>query len=381
MKQKLHIVIGADIVPTKSNLKYFINAELDKLIDTDISACLAGADYIAMNLEVPLTDAVKAIAKCGPCLIAPTATVAGLKKINPFFYTLANNHILDQDVQGLKSTIRVLYEHGIAFAGVGNNLGEAWKPHIVKLNDVKIGFYCCAEHEFSIATETTPGANPFDPLESFDHVKELKKECDLVIVLYHGGKEHYRYPSPWLQKVFHKFADCGADYVIAQHTHCIGCEEKYKDSTLIYGQGNFLFDYSESDFWKTSLLIDIKVEKGKFSTDYIPLVKYGNMVCKAQGVVAEEILKNFYYRSQEIMKDTFIAENYYKFANQQRGIYFTGFSGLIGRLFMIRVINKLTRYKFMDFLYNKNILPEIDNMLECEAHRELAIAVMKSEKK
>ena len=33
------------------------------------------------------------------------------------------------------------------------------------------------------------GANPFDVLESFDDVEALKKTCDYVIVLYHGGKE------------------------------------------------------------------------------------------------------------------------------------------------------------------------------------------------
>jgi len=54
--------------------------------------------------------------------------------------------------------------------------------------------YTCAEHEFTIATENTPGANPFDPLESLDHIQELKSKCDFVLVLYHGEKAHYRYP-------------------------------------------------------------------------------------------------------------------------------------------------------------------------------------------
>ena len=65
---------------------------------------------------------------------------------------------------------------------------------------MKIGIYACAENEFTIATDTTAGANPFDPFESLDHIQNLKRSCDYVIVLYHGGKEHYRYPSPYLQK-------------------------------------------------------------------------------------------------------------------------------------------------------------------------------------
>ena len=62
--------------------------------------------------------------------------------------------------------------------------------------------YACAEHEFSIVSDKRPGADSYDPLESFDHVAKLKKQCDFIIVLYHGGKEHFRYPSPDLQKAF-----------------------------------------------------------------------------------------------------------------------------------------------------------------------------------
>ena len=95
---------------------------------------------------------------------------------------------------------------------------------------------------------------------SFDHVRELRNNCDILIVLYHGGREHYRYPTPELQRVFHKFAECGADVVIAQHTHCIGCAEEYQGKTLIYGQGNFLFDNSDIEEWQTSLLVEVQYD-------------------------------------------------------------------------------------------------------------------------
>lgn len=45
---------------------------------------------------VPITDKRN--------LIAPTCTINGIKAFNPSLVTLANNHILDQDEQGLKST-------------------------------------------------------------------------------------------------------------------------------------------------------------------------------------------------------------------------------------------------------------------------------------
>lgn len=195
------------------------------------------------------------------------------------FLTLANNHILDQGAQGLASTMQTLDAAGIAYAGAGHTRAEARKPWIRQVGDQKIGIYCCAEHEFSIAPPDSPGANPFDPLESFDDVASLRKDCDYLIVLYHGGKEHYRYPSPNLQKICRKFVRAGANLVVCQHSHCVGCKEDYQDGTIVYGQGNFLFDDSDSEFWQTSLLLSV-TDSG---VSYLPLVKRKNTVRLAHG--------------------------------------------------------------------------------------------------
>ncbi|MFP3360883.1 CapA family protein, partial [Planococcus sp. SIMBA_143] len=85
-----------------------------------------------------------------------------------------------------------------------------------------------------------------------------------------GGKEHYRYPSPYLQKICRKFVEKGADIVICQHSHAVGCFEEYHNSTIIYGQGNFVFDNSNIEFWQTSILVDINIKDG-ITIDYIPI--------------------------------------------------------------------------------------------------------------
>ena len=226
------ILIGADIAPTVTNQYIFENAQMEKIVDEGIRTVFSKAGYRIFNLEVPLTDLEEPIKKCGPNLIASTASVVGLKQLGIDFLTLANNHILDQGEKGMWSTTEQLDKAGIAYAGVGRNPVEAARPYIVELDRKKIGIYCCAEHEFSIVSEKQAGANPFDPLESLDHIAGLKTMCDYVICLYHGGKEHYRYPSPNLRKTCRKIVEKGADLVICQHTHCIGCEEKWLDGTI-----------------------------------------------------------------------------------------------------------------------------------------------------
>lgn len=367
----MSILIGADIVPTKNNVEQFNKGNAEFLVGDELLKILNDADYRIFNLEVPLTDVCSPIDKCGPNLIAPTSTINGYKSVGVDFVTLANNHILDQGEQGLRSTCDLLRKNNIAYCGVGNNLSIAKAPYIFKFDGKKIGIYACAEHEFSIATEDSAGANPFDPLESFDHVSALSQEADYVIVLYHGGKEHYRYPSPNLQRVCHKFIKSGADLVVCQHSHCIGCEEKYLGGMIVYGQGNFLFDDSESEFWQTSILIQIDND---FQITYIPLVKKGNGVRLASENDLNKILKGFFDRSEEIKTDGQIENKYNEFSRRMIDGYLLKLSGT-GKSFVFRVMNKLTKQKYGKWKikrrFKKQDLLAILNIVECEAHREL----------
>ena len=372
------ILIGADIVPIGKNIELFAAGERAELIGADLEKIFDGADFICMNLEVPLTDKVTPIKKCGPNLIAPTKTIAGLKKINPYFFTLANNHIMDQGEQGLFSTMKLLSEAGISFAGVGKNLDEASQPFIVQIKNFRVGIFCCAEHEFSIAGKNSAGANPFDPLESFERVRELKNSCDRVIILFHGGKEHYRYPSPLLQKIFRKFAKSGADFVIAQHTHCIGCAEIFGNSHLIYGQGNFLFDHSKSNFWQTSLLIQLELSEAGDDVKYFPLRKTSEKVRLAKDADAEKILLDFQTRSREILQPDFVEERYKKFADEMAFDYFQRFSGRFGQSLFLRALRKFFYKNLFGLFQNEKSLLSIQNVLDCEAHRELATQALKS---
>ena len=294
-----------------------------------------------------------------------------MKKLDIDLFTLANNHIMDQDVQGLESTIKVLTEKGIDYVGAGNTLLETQKPYIIEKDGTRIGIYACAEHEFSIAEEDKPGANPFDPLESPDHIAELKQHCDFVIVLYHGGKEHYRYPSPNLQKICRKMCEKGADLIICQHTHCIGCEEKYNNSTIVYGQGNFLFDASDSEFWRTSLLVSVDTEAKRI--EYIPLEKREYGVAFSEDI---QILKDFYKRSEQIKNPEFIQKKYSEFAQSMRQGYIGTFAG---RSWLFRIINKLCGHRLKKKISEKRKLA-IRNYVECEAHRELLLEGLKEKR-
>lgn len=375
------LLIAGDTVPTPSNYALFESADLGALVGKEIESLIAQADFFILNLETPLVDKDTPIAKCGPNLRAPTSTVPGLQAMKPGLISLANNHIMDHGKQGLLSTLKVLKQAKIAFTGVGSNLKEAATPHIIDVEGRRIGIYSCAEHEFSIATDNAPGANPFDPLCSLDHIIDLKNICNHVIVLYHGGKEHYRYPSPNLQKTCRKMVDKGADLIICQHSHCIGCKEEYRGATIVYGQGNFIFDHSESEFWQTSLLINVNLRKEDgISVIYYPIIKDKNVVRLANDDEATMILGGFISRSEEIKQPGLIATNYKEFAGQMLPTYLMAFSGSRRNL-LFRAFNKLSGCKFQELVmkrkYGEIQRLAIRNFVECETHNELCITALK----
>lgn len=368
----MSLIIGADIVPTIENSLHFKNGNVEALVGDGLLDVLQKADYRVFNLETPLTDDDTPIDKWGPALRADCTTITGIKKLGVDLFTLANNHIMDQGGTGLTSTIDLLKKNEISYLGAGENLEQTRKTFIKNIKGKRIGFYACAEHEFSIACENKAGANPFDALESFDHVVALKAECDFVVVLYHGGKEYYPYPSPLLQKVCRKFVEKGADLVVCQHSHCIGCEEKYANGTIVYGQGNFIFDDCNSPLAEHSLLIKIEDD---FSIDYLPLVKIANGVRLATGKDSKKIIDAFKNRSAQIKEEGFVEKEYAKLASSMLQNYLLICSGFRHRK-ICRILNRLTHgwvIKKLTSAYSKDELLELRNFIECEAHRELWI--------
>lgn len=368
----MYIIIGADLVPTDSNIRNFISGEMEGIISAELKRVLNEASYRIFNLETPLSDFENPIVKCGPNLHSPCLAINGYKAIGTDLLTIANNHIFDQGIEGFNSTISVLIDAGIHYVGGGDSINSASQPFLFEFAGKMIGVYACCEHEFSCATDSSPGANPFDPLYSFDTVQELKNNSDYVIVLYHGGKEHYRYPSPQLQRICRRFAEKGADLVLCQHSHCIGAIETFADSTILYGQGNFLFDRSESEFWKTGLLVKLD---DSLNVSLIPIVKNKNGVSLPDKEEELHIINDLFLRSNEIINPDITKKKYDDFASKMTDYYLGSFKGKERLLF--RIINRLTKNRLrkyvLDRKYEKDELLHLLNHLSCEAHIELVI--------
>ncbi|WPR77826.1 CapA family protein [Algoriphagus sp. NG3] len=208
----------------------------------DFSEILQSSDFNVFNLEAPILRGGFPIKKVGPVLKNSPELIHFLKKNNLNIASLANNHIMDFGDEGLNSTLKLLRDAGLLTVGGGEDQNQAEQPLILEKESLKIGVINAAEHEFSLAKGSQGGANYGEILNLYYQIKSVKNIVDWVVLIYHGGNEHYPLPSPRLQDYFRFFVDAGADVVIGHHQHCHSGYESYGSGLIFYGIGNFIFD-------------------------------------------------------------------------------------------------------------------------------------------
>ena len=371
----MRILIGGDFAPTKANFDLFEQGAAETLYGKEMLDYLEKFDYRIFDFETVFDGAGAPIQKHGPLITTPATCMPGIDAIHPNLFVLANNHAANLGREGIEHTKSLLAEHGISCVGAGIDLADASKPFYVKDGDLTIGFYACAEHEFNAAGADVAGVNPYDPLVTFDEVREAKRHCDQLIVFYHGGMIEYRYPLPGERRVFKKLVDCGADIVVGQHTHCIGCSEVYKGKTLLYGQGDFFFARPTNNEYRFSgLLLEVDVNKESLTVGYDVRVKPQDTIRMATPDEKEQILGSFEARGREILDEKRFAEIYEAQLEEKKPFYLERLLGKYGRSLVYAACNRLTggRYRHSKLArsFGKQDWLTIDNWISCETHRE-----------
>ncbi len=346
-------LIMGDLSPTQTTNPLFEKEDIDALFEDTLSL-FEGNDINFVNVECALTDSDKEIRKFGPGLKAAVKTAKVLKTIGVNYCSLANNHIFDYGIKGIRDTMKALDENGIVYTGFGDTYQDSRKNLIIEKDGEKVCFVAVCEHEYSYALPDRMGARPYDEYDTIDDIREAKAMCDRVIVIYHGGKEQSRYPSPRLRKICHAMVKNGADVVLCQHSHCIGCYEKVGQSHVLYGQGNFHFvkgvDGNPPEGWDT--LLAVKYDTVSNEIDFIPVNNTDSGITLSKGDTAIEIMNGFHKRS-ESLKDGSWIDGWHRFCMEKKELY---------ESVILRACNddnvELNRQRFAHYL-------------DCEAHLDV----------
>jgi hypothetical protein len=328
----------------------------------------------SVNLESPLIQKVFPISKVGPNLGHISKHADALQDFD--LIGLGNNHILDHGEEGLAHTINLLDNANIQHVGAGKNLNEAGAPKIVNLGDIKIGFINWCHREFCIATDDSAGAFPIDIIKGTKIIKDLKLKCDFIVLFYHGGIEHFAYPSPRQREICHYLSSIGVDLITCQHSHIIGASEKYGDSFILYGQGNYLFESDTNlPHWNKGLMLEADFELGKpVKVNMIPISNRHKNVIKP--VIVDGVLGHKLLQSQMELSENLLTSKYHliwdEFSQRTSINLMHEFIpiGRIGRKLLKST--GLLRSKYFDDFRLRLI-----NKIECEAHVEPFVSGLK----
>lgn len=215
----------------------------------NVQSLFKESDLNLCNLEVPITVQSDTFPGKTFHFKIPPEFVKILQLLPIHYVTLANNHILDYQEDGLFETMETLQKAGIAFSGAGANLSLASQPAIIKKNGIKIGIIAAGAifPKGFWATDSTPGI--FFPWKKrlLNMVDSTRKVVDLLLVTFHWGAEKKETPKQYQISLAHQVIQHGADLVWGHHPHVIQGIEFYRGKPIFYSLGNFIFaSYSKS---------------------------------------------------------------------------------------------------------------------------------------
>ena len=360
------IIVAGDLCP-KDRIALLFEKECFTEVFEEIKPVIERSDYAIVNLEAPIVEgSAHPIKKSGPNLKCSNKVIEAIKFAGFGCVTLANNHLNDYGEEGVLNTIKELTFNNIDLTGAGCDLNEAGKILYKNVLGEKIAFVNCCEHEFSIASDSSAGANPIDPINQYYVIQEAKRNSDKIIVIVHGGVEHFQLPTPRMVKTYRYFIDVGADVVINHHQHCYSGYEIYKGRPIFYGLGNFCFDWEgkRNSKWNEGYMVNLNTKDLSF--DLIPYYQ-----CNAQAKVClmqENMQKTFF---ENITMLNGIISNHEELNRQFNEFAVSTMSGF----------NPFHPYTnpYLCALYSHGLLPSfvsdkklliLQNKMLCESHKE-----------
>lgn len=235
---------------------------------------------------------------------------------------LANNHIMDLGTDGFHSTWETLQNEGIRIIGV-NDKPELLKYVVIEKQGIKFGFLGYCNDGVNIP-EKRVWINRIEISNIIRDIKNIKSQCDFVIVSLHWGTENVFYPSPEQIKLAHRIIDVGATVILGHHPHVLQGLEQYKHGVIAYSLGNFQFN-PKASYSKTndSLILCLDFNKEKLENYHIIPVEIDEEFAPTlSGEAKNKKILSFIEAISEPIKNGRLTENWW--FEQIAGEYLSG---------------------------------------------------------
>jgi len=283
----------------------------------DVRPFLDASDLRIINLECAITDNEQPWTRTPKVFHFRTqpSAIETLRTARIDACSLANNHTLDFEEQGLLDTLEHLDAAGIRHAGAGRNREEAADPAILTVpadhtRRVALVAYTDNEPPFAAGTDR-PGTNYLPVSLKPDVLRRVERAVsdvremgvDTVIFSNHWGANMVQRP----REIFRRFAraviDRGVDIYYGHSAHIFQGVEIYRGKPILYDTGDFIDDYTVDPRLRNdwSFLFQVSVEEGTLERlDLTPVKLSYARVDLATGGEREEILDRMERLSAEM---------------------------------------------------------------------------------
>lgn len=252
----------------------------------NLEMCLSGADD-ALDVKRPVTDRP-------PWMQSDPSMVEALTSVDLSAVTTANNVTSGETT--IRSSLRVLDDHGILHTGSGANRADAHLPAVLQADDGTriglLGYTCPTYPKGHVANETDAGVAAVRCLTAYQpnhrvlempgvspvvrtwpepedlavmeaEVRALRDEVDVLVVYFHMGVSLREDLAEYQTIVARAAVHAGADAVFGASAHVPQAIEVYQGVPIFYGMGNFAFDWWFMEAHRTGLFVECDIRGGR----------------------------------------------------------------------------------------------------------------------
>jgi poly-gamma-glutamate synthesis protein (capsule biosynthesis protein) len=248
-EDRVVIAVGGDVLPESSwegpqDVFHFLDG---------MRAQFAQADLVFVNLEEPITrcqqvtpfkSQSEVAAKRDYILKArnPQIPIA-LKQAGVGLVGLANNHMMDYALAGLRDTLNAFHQAELSVVGAGFKLDAEW-PFIFQKHAQRVALLAFSDvvPRNSGATETHMGiASAKDERALVNAIRRARRRADFVVLMMHWGGQGSHLILPRQRQLARAAVEAGSDVIVGMHPHVLQGIEYIGHVPVLYSIGNLAF--------------------------------------------------------------------------------------------------------------------------------------------
>ena len=156
--------------------------------------------------------------------------------------SLANNHTMDKNEQGILYSNQFWSEQDVITAGTYSDAESRENIPVHEINDIKYAFlsYTIGTNGIPVPAGKEYLVSIYSDEQAEQDILKIKDQVDVIIVAMHWGVEYSHVPNNQQKHIVKHLSKLGVSLIIGAHPHVIQPIDMYDNTLVIYSLGNFI---------------------------------------------------------------------------------------------------------------------------------------------